>query len=103
ISRKSTTIDVAKAANQKLQVNHRTDHAQKASPVHYRRTDQNHSASRFSATNCECLAVIGAAFTSSGICTLQLTLQKSIRRNAPSGDSLGFGIEQGGIGKIARR
>ncbi len=91
---------VAQTPHQKIKILDAGDHSQKASAGENRSGDQGYRARFATAAQGEGLSAIGSVFARGSVRSLQLTLQKSVRQNAPGGDPLGVGIEQRGIGQV---
>src|SRR5882724_1501322 len=103
VGREPATVDFLQTADQERQVLDCPNHSQKTSAIHHWGADQHDGAGGCSTPDHQGLATVGATFAGGFIGAHQITLQKGVRSDAASRNSLGLRVEQSGIGQVSRR
>ena len=92
VRRQAAAANLLQAADQKLQIDHRGDHAQKTRPVAHRSAHQKYGARRFSLAHNQRLPVVNPAIAGGGIGSLQFAMQESVGSDAAGGDAFSLGV-----------
>ncbi len=100
VGREAAAADFLQAADQKLKIDDRGDHAQKALSVTHRRTDQEYGAGGIAFAHDQGLTVVDAPIARGRIGSFEFTMQEGVRSDASGGDAFGVGIQQGRIGDL---
>ena len=91
------------AADQELEIDHGSDHAQEPLSIIHRITDEENGARGLSFANDEGLSVIGAAIAGSGVGSFQFAVQKGVGRDASGRNSFTVGVQQSRVSDFVGR